>query len=131
MSKPRLSVASLVLWIGVAGLCAAQQPTFKRTELQRGDLSAGPREAVQVAVDFQPAATSGMHTHPGEELGYVLAGTLRLDRVGQAPVTLKAGDYFMVPMGKVHGATNVGPGNAKVLATYIVEKGKPIATPAP
>ncbi len=131
MSKPRVSVASIVLWIGVAGLCAAQQPTFKRTELQRADLSVGPREAVQAAVDFQPGATSGKHTHPGEELGYILEGSLRFEMVGQAPVTLKAGDHFMVPMGKVHSATNVGPGNAKVLATYIVEKGKPIATPAP
>ena len=131
MSKSRVSVASVALWIGVVGLCAAQQPTFKRTELQRGDLSAGPREAVQAAVEFQPAGTSGKHTHPGEELGYILEGTLRFEIDGQPARMLKAGDYFMVPMGKVHSATNVGPGGAKVLATYIVEKGKPIATPVP
>lgn len=131
MSTSRVSVASIALWVGVVGLCAAQQPTFKRTELQRGDLSAGPREAVQAAVDFQAGATSGRHTHPGEELGYILEGSLRFEMDGQPAVVKKAGDYFMVPMGKIHSATNVGPGNAKVLATYIVEKGKPIATPVP
>jgi quercetin dioxygenase-like cupin family protein len=131
MSKSRVSVASVILWVGIVGLCAAQQPTFKRTELQRADLSAGPREGVQAAVEFQPNATSGRHTHPGEEMGYILEGSLRFEMDGQAPRTLKAGDYFLVPMGKIHSATNAGPGMAKVLATYIVEKGKAIATPAP
>ena len=131
MPKSHLSAASLAAWIAVVAVCAAQQPTFKRTELQRGDLSSGPREAVQVVVDFQPAATSGKHTHPGEELAYVLDGTLRLEVDGKPAVTLKAGDVFMVPAARVHSATNTGPGAAKVLATYIVEKGKPIATPAP
>ena len=62
---------------------------------------------------------------------YVLAGALRLEVDGKPPVTLKAGDVFMVPAGRVHNATNTGPGSAKVLATYIVEKGKPIATAVP
>lgn len=131
MFTSRLGIASLAAWIGVVGLCAAQQPTFTRTELQRAALSAGPREGVQAAVEFQPAATSGRHTHPGEEMGYILEGSLRFEMDGQPARTLKAGDYFMVPMGKIHSATNVGPGMAKVLATYVVEKGKPIATPAP
>ena len=131
MSKSRVSVASVALWIGVVGLCAAQQPTFKRTELQRADLSAGPREAVQVVVEFQRGGASGRHTHPGEEMGYVLEGTLRFEFDGQPTVTLKAGDHFMAPAGRVHGATNVGPGGAKVLAMYLLEKGKPIAIPAP
>jgi quercetin dioxygenase-like cupin family protein len=131
MFASRLGIGSFAVWIGVVGLCAAQQPTFTRTELQRANLSVGPREAVQVAVEFQPAATSGRHTHPGEELAYILQGTLRFEMDGQAPAMKKAGDYFMVPAGKVHSATNVGPGMARVLATYIVEKGKPIATPAP
>jgi quercetin dioxygenase-like cupin family protein len=131
MSTSRLSVASVALWVGVVGLCAAQQPTFKRTELQKADLSAGPREAVQAQVDFQPGATSGRHTHPGEELGYILEGSIRFEMDGQPTVVKKAGEFFMVPAGTIHGATNPGPGNAKVLATYIVEKGKPIASPAP
>ena len=131
MSKSRVSVASLVVLIGVAGLGAAQQPAFKRTELQRADLSAASREAVQVVVEFQPGGASGRHTHPGEEMGYILEGTLRFEFDGQPTVTLKAGDHFIAPVGRVHGATNVGPGGAKVLAMYLIEKGKPIATPAP
>ena len=131
MSKSRVSVASLAAWIGVVGLCAAQQPTFKRTELQRADLSVPAREAVQAAVEFLPAGTSGRHTHPGEELGYILEGMIRFEMDGQPAVMKKAGDVFMVPPGRVHSATNAGPGMAKVLATYIVEKGKPLATPAP
>jgi quercetin dioxygenase-like cupin family protein len=135
MSKSHVRAALVVAGIVVVGLCAgvisAQTPTFTRTELQRGDLSAGPREAVQSIVVFQPKGASGRHTHPGEELGYILEGTLRFEKDGEPPVTKKAGEYFMVPAGKIHGATNVGPGVARVLATYVVEKGKPIATPAP
>ncbi|MSO83436.1 MAG: cupin domain-containing protein [Acidobacteria bacterium] len=131
ISTSRLSAASLVAWIAVVGLCAAQQPTFKRTELQRGDLSAAGREVVQAAVEFPSGAASGKHTHPGEEVGYVLEGTIRFELDGQPAVMKKAGDVFLVPAGRTHNATNAGPGIAKVLATYIVEKGKPLATPVP
>jgi quercetin dioxygenase-like cupin family protein len=131
ISKSRLSAASLVAWIAVVGLCAAQQPAFKRTELQRGDLSAAGREVVQAAVEFQSGAAAGKHTHPGEEVGYILEGTIRFELDGQPAVMKKAGDVFLVPAGRTHNATNTGPGIAKVLATYIVEKGKPLATPVP
>jgi quercetin dioxygenase-like cupin family protein len=131
ISKSRLSVASFVAWIAVVGLCAAQQPTFKRTELQRGDLSAAGREAVQAVVEFQPGAASGKHMHAGEELGYILEGTIRLELDGQPAVMKKAGEVFLVPAGRTHNATNTGPGMARTLATYIVEKGKPLATPVP
>jgi quercetin dioxygenase-like cupin family protein len=73
---------------------------------------------------------AGKHTHPGEELGYVLEGTLLLEVAGQPPRTLKAGEAFFIPAGTVHDGKNVGSGPAKVLATYIVEKGKPVASPA-
>jgi quercetin dioxygenase-like cupin family protein len=127
----RMSFVSASLLVALVGVTAAQQPTFKRTELQRGDLSAPGREVVQAVVDFQPKGTSGKHMHPGEEVGYILDGTIRFELDGQAPVMKKAGDYFFVPAGKTHNATSVGPGMAKVLATYIVEKGKPLATPVP
>lgn len=96
---------------------------------QKQDLSAPGREAVQVLAEFAPGAAAGKHTHPGEELGYVLEGTLVLEVQGQPAVTLKAGDSFFVPAGVVHDGKNTGKGPAKVLATYVVEKGKPIATP--
>jgi quercetin dioxygenase-like cupin family protein len=125
-----VSFASVVLLIAVTGIAVAQAPGFKRTELQRGNSASG-REIVQAVVDFQPAGASGKHTHPGEEAGYILEGTIRFEISGQAPVNKKAGDYFFVPAGTTHSATAVGTGTAKVLATYVVEKGKPLATPVP
>ena len=88
-----------------------------------------PAGAVVARAEFAPGAAAGKHTHPGEELGYVLEGTLLLEVTGKPPVTLKAGDVFFVPAGVVHDSKNVGTGPAKVLATYVVEKGKPVATP--
>jgi quercetin dioxygenase-like cupin family protein len=122
-----LTVAAFIL----TGIVAAQQPTFKRTVLQQSDISAPGREVVQAVADFEPRATPGRHTHPGEEIGYVLEGTFLVEQEGKAPVTLKAGGTFLIPAGTVHNATNTGSGVGKILATYIVEKGKPLASPAP
>ena len=108
----------------------AQQPTFKRTVLQQADISVSGREAVTAVAEFQPGAVAGRHTHPGEEIGYVLDGQLLLEQDGKPAVTLKAGQTFLIPPGTVHNATNTGSAMARVLATYLVEKGKPLATPA-
>jgi quercetin dioxygenase-like cupin family protein len=131
MSKPRVGVVSMAAWIAVVGLCAAQQPAFKRTELQRGDLSTPGREGVQALAEFPPTVAAGKHTHPGEEMGYVLEGTFRIEIDGQPAVTKRAGEVFLVSAGRIHNATNIGSGTARILATYIVEKGKPLATPVP
>jgi quercetin dioxygenase-like cupin family protein len=114
----------------ISGL-AAQQPGFKRTVLQQGNLSVPGREVVTAVAEFQPGATVGRHTHPGEESGYVLEGTIVLEQEGKSNVTLAAGQTFLIPSGTVHNATNNGSSQARVLATYIVEKGKPLATPVP
>ncbi len=107
----------------------AQQPAgFTRTDLQRHDLSAGGREAVQVRVDIAPGKAFGRHTHPGEEIIYVLAGTLEYDVDGRPPARLKAGDVLFIPAGTVHAARNVGDVTASELATYIVEKDEPLLT---
>lgn len=107
----------------------AQQPAgIKRTDLQRHDLSAPGREAVQVRVDIEPGKAFGRHTHPGEEIIYVLAGTLEYDVDGKPPATLKAGDVLFIPAGAIHAAKNVGDVTASELATYIVEKDKPLLT---
>jgi quercetin dioxygenase-like cupin family protein/pimeloyl-ACP methyl ester carboxylesterase len=106
----------------------AQQTGTKRTDLQRHDLSVPGREVVQVRVDFDPGYTSPKHTHPGEEVIYVLEGTLEYQVEGKPPVTLKAGNVLLVPAGTIHAAKNVGNGNGAELATYIVEKGKPLIT---
>ncbi len=106
----------------------AQQAGIKRTDLQRHDLSVPGREAIQVRVDFDPGAAFGKHTHPGEEIIYVLDGSLEYEVEGKPPVTLKAGDVLFIPAGTVHAAKNVGSRTASELATYVVEKGKPLLT---
>jgi quercetin dioxygenase-like cupin family protein len=125
------TVTVTVIAFVLTGALAAQQPAFKRTVLQQGDISVPGREAITAVGEFQPGATPGRHTHFGEEVGYVLEGTLLVEQDGKAPVTLKAGGTFLIPAGTVHNATNTGTGTARVLATYIVDKGKPLATPAP
>jgi len=122
-----LTVAAFAL----TGMLAAQQPAFKRTVLQQSDISVAGHEVVSAVADFEPRATPGRHTHFGEEIGYILEGTFLIEQEGKAPVTLKAGGSFLIPAGTIHNATNTGTGPGKILATYVVEKGKQLATPAP
>ena len=109
---------------------SAQQPGFTRALLQDQNLTAAGRHAVVARAEFIPGGQAGRHTHPGEELGYVVEGALELMIEGQPPKTLKAGEVFFVPAGVVPDGRNVGGGKAVVLATYIVETGKPVASPA-
>jgi quercetin dioxygenase-like cupin family protein len=111
-----------------AATAQAQQGGIGRVDLQRHDLSVPGREAVQVRVDFEPGAAFGAHTHPGEEIIYVLEGALEYVVEGKPPVTLHAGEVLFIPAGTVHAAKNVGSGPAKELATYVLEKGKPPLT---
>jgi quercetin dioxygenase-like cupin family protein len=104
----------------------AQQSGIKRTELQRQDLSVSGREAIQVSIDFEAGATFGKHSHPGEEVIYVLEGSLEYEVEGKLPVTLKAGNVLFIPAGQIHAAKNNGNSKAVELATYIVEKEKPL-----
>ena len=101
-----------------------------RTDLQRHDLGVAGREVLQARVDFAPGASFPRHTHPGEEIIYVLSGTLEYEVAGK-PVTLKAGDVLFVPAGTVHAAKNVGTVPGAELATYVLEKGKPLTTIVP
>jgi quercetin dioxygenase-like cupin family protein len=130
MTRSR-KLAAVVIALALAGGAAiAQQAGFTRIALQDQPLSDPARHAVQARAEFAPGVAAGRHTHPGEELGYVLEGELLLEIDGQPPRTVKAGESFFVPAGLVHDGRNTGSGTAKVLATYIVEKGKPVATPA-
>jgi quercetin dioxygenase-like cupin family protein len=124
-------VTVIVATLALTGVLAAQAPAFKRTVLQQSDISVPGREVVSAVAEFEPRATPGPHTHFGEEIGYVLEGTFLIEQAGKAPVTLQAGGSFLIPAGTVHNATNTGAGKARILATYVVEKGKPLATPAP
>ena len=122
-----MAVALLIVASGLAlHMTRAQQPGTKRTDLQRHDLSAPGREVVQVRVDFDPGYVAPKHTHPGEEVVYVLEGTLEYQIEGKPPVTLKVGDVLFIPAGTIHTAKNVGTGSGAELATYVVEKGKPV-----
>ena len=105
---------------------SAQQQGVKRTELQRHDLSVPGREVLQVRVDLDPGVTFPMHSHPGEEIIYVLEGVWEYQIEGKEAVTLKAGDVLFIPARVKHGAKNVGSGKGSELATYIVEKGRPL-----
>ena len=121
-----MMAAALIVGSGLALHAEqAQQAGIKRTDLQRHDLSVPGREVVQVRVDIAPGAAFPRHTHPGEEVINVLEGTLEYEVDGK-PVTLKAGDVLFIPAGTIHAAKNVGSVNAAELATYIVEKGKPL-----
>jgi quercetin dioxygenase-like cupin family protein len=119
----------LALMLPAAASAQTAQPAgIKRTDLQRHDLSAPGREAVQVRVDLAPGAAFPNHTHPGEEIIYVLGGSLEYQIEGKPPATLHAGDVLFIPAGTVHAAKNVGSDTASELATYVVEKGKPLLT---
>jgi quercetin dioxygenase-like cupin family protein len=110
---------------------SAQLAALPRTDLQRRDLSAPGREVIQARVDFPPGAFGARHSHPGEEIIYVLEGVIEYRIDGEAPTRLGAGDVLFVPAGAIHSARNVGEGAASELATYIVEKGRPLIVAAP
>jgi quercetin dioxygenase-like cupin family protein len=131
MKKKKSFLAGAVAALGLAALSVpalAQQPGVRRTELQRHDLGVTGREVVQSRIDFDPGAAFGKHAHPGEEIIYVLEGLLEYEVEGQAPVTLKAGEVLFIPAGTVHAARNVGRQKGVELATYTVQKGKPLLT---
>jgi quercetin dioxygenase-like cupin family protein len=122
-----LAVVTLIVVIGWALHAAGAQPAATtRTDLQRHDLSVPGREVIQVRVDFAPGATFGKHRHPGEEIVYVIEGRLEYQVGNEPPVTLEAGEVLFIPARAVHSARNVGSGNGAELATYVVEKGKPL-----
>ena len=127
-----LAVAVLIVASGLAlNVAQSQQPGVTRTDLLRHDLSFSGREVIQVRVDFAPGVAFPPHSHPGEEIAYVIEGLLEYQFEGKPPVTLKAGEALFIPAGTIHSAKNVGGGNAAELATYVVEKGKPLVAFGP
>ena len=101
---------------------------LKRTELQHRASSIPGREIVQVLTEIPCGVESGWHIHPGEEVGYILAGTVQMMIQGQPALTLHAGDPFLMPPSTPHNALDIGPGTGQMLSTYIVEAGQPLAT---
>ena len=122
---------SIVLLVAAAAVLIAQNPGIQRTVVQRKDISVPGREAVVARVEIAPGSSAGRHTHAGEEISYVMEGELEVLVEGQAPHSFKTGEAFVIPAGARHDAHNKGTVPVKLAAVYVVEKGKPLATPAP
>ncbi len=101
---------------------------LRRTEVQRGPSSLPGREIVQVRTEIPVGVESGWHTHPGEEVGYILAGTVEMQVKGRPTVTLQAGDGFLIAPDTPHNARDLGPGTGQMLSTYVVETGRPLSS---
>jgi len=125
----RVSIFVMVVTLGMVGLLSAQPP-IKRTPLQKFDVPGTNYETVIGIAEITANVNVGRHTHPGPESGYLLEGEFTLLVEGQPPLVVKAGDSYKVPPGAIHDARS-GAKGAKVIATYVVEKGKPLASPAP
>lgn len=110
---------------------AGASAQVKRTPVLTADTATPGREAVVVRGEIAPGASAPRHTHPGDEISYVLEGEVELLVDGEPPRVVKAGEAFVVPAGKVHGARNGGSASLRFVGVYVVEKGKPLATPAP
>ena len=123
-----LAISALIVASGFALPESSSQAGVKRTDLQRHDLGAPGREVIQVRVELAPGVAFGKHTHPGEEVIYMLEGTLEYEVEGRPPITLKAGEVLFIPARTIHSARNPGKTNGAELATYLVEKGKPLLT---
>jgi quercetin dioxygenase-like cupin family protein len=128
-----LAGAALIAALGLVPYAAKAEDIslgdIKRTPLMKEDLSIEGREVIQVRVDFPEGVSAVRHSHPGEELVYVIEGVLEYQLDGRPPVTMKAGDVLLIPYGVPHAVKNIGAGAAAELATYIVEKGKPLLVP--
>ncbi len=116
------------------GTTSSQRPAdeltgrLKRTEIQHSASSIPGRDIVQVLTEIPAGIESGWHTHPGEEVGYIIAGTVRMMIEDRSTLTLNAGDGFLIPPGTPHNALDVGPETGRMLSTYLVEAGRPVAT---
>lgn len=123
--------ASAFLILAAAGVLIAQTPGIKRTVVTRRDVSVPGREAIVARVEITPGSFAGRHTHPGDEISYILEGEGEVLMEGQPPLKVKAGDGFVIPAGVKHDAHNTGTTTLKLVGVYVVDKGKPLATPAP
>jgi quercetin dioxygenase-like cupin family protein len=124
-------VVRLTIVLAVTGALFAQNPALKRTVVKTGDVSVPGREAVIANIEIAPGGSAGRHTHPGDEISYVLSGEGEILMEGKPPLKIKPGDGFVIPGGTKHDAHNTGTEPLKLVGVYVVEKGKPLATPAP
>ena len=105
--------------------------TLHRTEIQRSASSIPGRIIVQVRTEIPAGVASGWHIHPGEEVGYIVEGTVEMQVRGRPTLTLHAGDGFLIPPDTPHNARDLGPGTGRMLSTYVVETGRPLSSAVP
>ncbi|WP_416050504.1 cupin domain-containing protein [Cupriavidus basilensis] len=130
----KIRILGVLAGIGLSiasGAVLAQNSGLTRTLVGKADVSVPGREAVVARVELAPGIYAGRHTHPGDEISYVAEGQAELLVEGQPPRLIKAGESFVVPAGVVHDAHNSGTAPTRLIGVYVVEKGKPLATPAP
>jgi len=127
------TASAIMVGLGLAASCLllAQSPGFQRIVVKKADVSVPGREAVVARVEIVPGGAVGRHTHPGDEISYIMEGEGEILMEGQPPLKVKVGDGFVIPAGVKHDAHNTGAGTLKLVGVYVVEKGKPLATPAP
>jgi quercetin dioxygenase-like cupin family protein len=128
MATPRTWIAGTAILATIA-VYGAQQPSAKFTELQRHNLTVANGEGVTMAIEIPVGGVSARHSHPGEDFGYVIEGTIVLQIDGYPPQTVKAGETFFTPRGHIHNARNIGKTTARAIDTYIIDKGKPVVIP--
>lgn len=127
--KPVFGGVALAAVVGIASILA-QAPGIQRTVVYKADVSVPGREAIIARVELAPAASAGRHTHFGDEITYVMEGEAEIVIEGQPNRKVKAGDGFVIPAGAIHDARNTGTATLKLAGVYVVDKGKPLATPA-
>ena len=129
LSKALAVVSGVALFV-VTGVIGAQNTGLTRTVVTKADVSVPQHEAVVAKVEISPGGSAGWHTHPGDEISYVTDGELTLMVAGQPTRKVAAGEAFVIPAGVAHNAKNEGTTTAKLVGVYVVEKGKPLASPA-
>jgi quercetin dioxygenase-like cupin family protein len=129
-SKHLRRLAAALALLGSTAALLAQTPALTRTVVATADVSLPNRQAVVARVEIAPSGVAGWHTHPGDEISYVMEGEAVLLVAGQPPRQVAAGQAFVVPAGVVHSARNEGAVATKLVGVYVVEKGLPLASPA-
>ena len=122
MTSARTMLISGAAILAMISLCGAEKPAAKFTELQR---------RVTTVAEIPPGQTSARHSHPGEDFGYLIQGTIELYVDGKPPITVRAGEVFFTERGQIHNARNIGTTTARAVDTYVIDTGKPGITPAP
>jgi quercetin dioxygenase-like cupin family protein len=128
LSKATIPFFALFL-LAMPAVAEDAPPAIKRTPLQSIDFPDGYKTVTGLA-EIAPGGASGAHTHPGIETGYILEGEVLMSIEGQPDKTLKSGDSYMIPAGAKHDVKSIGSVPAKAVSVFVVDKTKPLASPA-